>query len=234
MGEAENILPYGLPYDRRASRLIEALEIIRLLWGTIDPVSLPGRASGRSTRRSSGAEPYGDAPPADLGRRPPPPGARGHGARWPTGGCPCSPTRPSTGAALGRLRGRVRRGRPPPRRRHRRALRVDRRGRGPGDRPPDARQHPHAPGRPDRAGRGLPPRRRASRRSRRAGACSTTSPRGWAARRRLRHGGRRAPRAARAVLHVGHARRHRRAPAGLPRGGPRARLPGQRHAPSAT
>jgi len=42
VGEAENILPYGLPYERTASRLIEALEVIRLLWSTTDPVDFDG------------------------------------------------------------------------------------------------------------------------------------------------------------------------------------------------
>ncbi|MFN8123477.1 MAG: LLM class flavin-dependent oxidoreductase [Thermoleophilia bacterium] len=42
VGEAENIVPYGLPYDRTASRLIEAAEVIRLLWSTHEPVSYAG------------------------------------------------------------------------------------------------------------------------------------------------------------------------------------------------
>jgi phthiodiolone/phenolphthiodiolone dimycocerosates ketoreductase len=42
VGEAENIVPYGLPYERTASRLIEALEVIRLLWSTTDPVDFDG------------------------------------------------------------------------------------------------------------------------------------------------------------------------------------------------
>ena len=42
VGEAENIVPYGLPYTRTASRLIEALEVIRLLWSTTDPVDFSG------------------------------------------------------------------------------------------------------------------------------------------------------------------------------------------------
>lgn len=42
VGEAENITPYGLAYERTASRLIEAVEVIRLLWSTTDPVSYEG------------------------------------------------------------------------------------------------------------------------------------------------------------------------------------------------
>jgi phthiodiolone/phenolphthiodiolone dimycocerosates ketoreductase len=62
VGEAENILPYGLPYDRRASRLIEAIEVIRLLWGTTDPVSYRGEHFTLDDA-ILGAEPHGDAPP---------------------------------------------------------------------------------------------------------------------------------------------------------------------------
>jgi phthiodiolone/phenolphthiodiolone dimycocerosates ketoreductase len=42
VGEAENIIPFGMPYERTASRLIEALEVIRLLWSTTDPVDFDG------------------------------------------------------------------------------------------------------------------------------------------------------------------------------------------------
>lgn len=62
VGEAENILPYGLPYDRRASRLIEALEIIRLLWSTTEPVDFAGDF-WTLDQAILGAEPYGDRPP---------------------------------------------------------------------------------------------------------------------------------------------------------------------------
>lgn len=62
VGEAENILPFGLSYERRASRLIEALEIIRLLWGTIEPVDFQGDFWNLD-QAILGAEPYGDRPP---------------------------------------------------------------------------------------------------------------------------------------------------------------------------
>ncbi len=62
VGEAENILPYGMPYDRRASRLIEAVEIIRLLWSTTEPVDFAGDHF-MLDQAILGAEPYGDRPP---------------------------------------------------------------------------------------------------------------------------------------------------------------------------
>jgi len=61
-GEAENILPFGLPYERIASRLIEAVEVIRLLWSTVEPVDYDGEHF-RLRRAILGAEPVGDAPP---------------------------------------------------------------------------------------------------------------------------------------------------------------------------
>ena len=61
-GEAENILPFGFPYDRIASRLIEAVEIIRLLWSTIEPVDYEGEF-WRLDGAILGAEPYGERPP---------------------------------------------------------------------------------------------------------------------------------------------------------------------------
>jgi phthiodiolone/phenolphthiodiolone dimycocerosates ketoreductase len=41
-GEAENITPYGLSFSRPVSRLEESLEILRLLWGTDQPVDVDG------------------------------------------------------------------------------------------------------------------------------------------------------------------------------------------------
>jgi phthiodiolone/phenolphthiodiolone dimycocerosates ketoreductase len=43
MGKAEVLRPYGYPLDRRASRLEEALRIIRLLWESEGPVHFDGR-----------------------------------------------------------------------------------------------------------------------------------------------------------------------------------------------
>jgi phthiodiolone/phenolphthiodiolone dimycocerosates ketoreductase len=62
VGEAENIVPFGLPFDRVASRLIEAVEIIRLLWSTIEPVEFAGEF-WRLDGAILGAEPYGERPP---------------------------------------------------------------------------------------------------------------------------------------------------------------------------
>ncbi len=41
-GEGENIVPYGLSYDRPVTRFEEALEIIRLLWENDEPVDFDG------------------------------------------------------------------------------------------------------------------------------------------------------------------------------------------------
>jgi phthiodiolone/phenolphthiodiolone dimycocerosates ketoreductase len=62
VGEAENIVPYGLPYDRTASRLIEAVEVIRLLWSTTDPVDFDGEFV-QLRQAVIGLGPYGDRPP---------------------------------------------------------------------------------------------------------------------------------------------------------------------------
>jgi phthiodiolone/phenolphthiodiolone dimycocerosates ketoreductase len=61
-GEAENIVPFGLRYERTASRLIEAVEVIRLLWSTTEPVDFAG---DHFTLRNAilGLEPVGDRPP---------------------------------------------------------------------------------------------------------------------------------------------------------------------------
>lgn len=62
VGEAENILPFGFSYERRASRLIEAVEMIRLLWSTTDPVDADGEF-WTLDQAILGAEPYGERPP---------------------------------------------------------------------------------------------------------------------------------------------------------------------------
>jgi phthiodiolone/phenolphthiodiolone dimycocerosates ketoreductase len=62
VGEAENIVPYGLPYDRTASRLIEAVEVIRLLWSTTDPVDFDGEFV-QLHQAVLGLAPYGERPP---------------------------------------------------------------------------------------------------------------------------------------------------------------------------
>lgn len=62
VGEAENILPFGFPFEKRASRLIEAVEMIRLLWSTIDPVDLQGEF-WTLDQAIMGAEPFGESPP---------------------------------------------------------------------------------------------------------------------------------------------------------------------------
>ena len=41
-GEAENLVPYGLPVDHLVARCRESLQVIRLLWSTPDPVDFGG------------------------------------------------------------------------------------------------------------------------------------------------------------------------------------------------
>ncbi len=41
-GEAENLAPYGVGIERAASRVAEAVDIIRLLWSSPEPVSFEG------------------------------------------------------------------------------------------------------------------------------------------------------------------------------------------------
>lgn len=42
-GEAENLVPYGISFEKPVSRLEEALQMIRLLWAHDDPVDFEGR-----------------------------------------------------------------------------------------------------------------------------------------------------------------------------------------------
>jgi phthiodiolone/phenolphthiodiolone dimycocerosates ketoreductase len=61
-GEGENIVPYGLDFSKPASKLEEAVEIVRLLWSTNEPVSYEGdhyRLEGAVL----GMEPYKGNPP---------------------------------------------------------------------------------------------------------------------------------------------------------------------------
>jgi phthiodiolone/phenolphthiodiolone dimycocerosates ketoreductase len=60
-GEAENCLPYGLPFDRPVSRLEEALTIIRRLWSE-GRVSYDGRFWSLRDAVCR-LDPYGDRPP---------------------------------------------------------------------------------------------------------------------------------------------------------------------------
>ncbi len=62
VGEAENTLPFGLPYERTASRMIEAVEIVRLLWSTSEPVDFEGDF-WKLDRALLGMRPYGEHPP---------------------------------------------------------------------------------------------------------------------------------------------------------------------------
>jgi phthiodiolone/phenolphthiodiolone dimycocerosates ketoreductase len=41
-GEGENITPYGIPFDRPAGRLEDALRVVRLLWENDDPLDYDG------------------------------------------------------------------------------------------------------------------------------------------------------------------------------------------------
>ena len=42
-GERLNLTPYGIDFDKPVSRLTEAIEVIRLLWSTDQPVNFAGR-----------------------------------------------------------------------------------------------------------------------------------------------------------------------------------------------
>lgn len=66
-GERENLEPYGIDYRRQASRLEEALHVIRLLWQADGPVSFEGRFF-RLDRAVLDLPPYaGTAPPVWIG-----------------------------------------------------------------------------------------------------------------------------------------------------------------------
>ena len=61
-GEAMNITPYGLPFDRPVARLDEGIDVIRLLWDADGPVDYEGRFH-RLDHAVLGLSPYGDRPP---------------------------------------------------------------------------------------------------------------------------------------------------------------------------
>ena len=61
-GEGENILPYGLNFDRPASKLEEALDIIRILWTSENPVDYEGRHF-RLEKAVLGLQPVNGKPP---------------------------------------------------------------------------------------------------------------------------------------------------------------------------
>jgi len=61
-GEAMNLTPYGLPFEKVASRLKEGLQIIRLLWETDAPVNFEGEF-WQLRDAVLGLKPYGDRCP---------------------------------------------------------------------------------------------------------------------------------------------------------------------------
>jgi phthiodiolone/phenolphthiodiolone dimycocerosates ketoreductase len=61
-GEAMNITPYGLPFDRPVARLSEGIDVVRLLWAADGPVSYEGRFH-RLDHAVLGLSPWGDRPP---------------------------------------------------------------------------------------------------------------------------------------------------------------------------
>jgi phthiodiolone/phenolphthiodiolone dimycocerosates ketoreductase len=61
-GEGENLVPYGIEFDKPLARLREALEVIRLLWSSDGPVDYRGRFF-RLEGAVLGLRPYGEAPP---------------------------------------------------------------------------------------------------------------------------------------------------------------------------
>jgi phthiodiolone/phenolphthiodiolone dimycocerosates ketoreductase len=61
-GEAMNVVPYGLPFDRPVGRLDEGIDVIRLLWDADGPVDYEGKFH-RLDHAVLGLSPYGDRPP---------------------------------------------------------------------------------------------------------------------------------------------------------------------------
>jgi phthiodiolone/phenolphthiodiolone dimycocerosates ketoreductase len=66
-GEAENLTPYGVSFERAAGRVAEALAIIRLLWRAAEPVSFDGdHWQLRDAVLGLGAAPGAPLPPVWL------------------------------------------------------------------------------------------------------------------------------------------------------------------------
>lgn len=61
-GEAMNVTPYGLPFDRPVSRLAEGIDVIRRLWEADGPVNYEGKFHNLD-QAVLGLEPYGDTTP---------------------------------------------------------------------------------------------------------------------------------------------------------------------------
>ncbi|TAK27073.1 MAG: LLM class flavin-dependent oxidoreductase [Chloroflexota bacterium] len=61
-GEGENTIPYGVDFTFTASKVEEALQVIRLLWSTDQPVDFEGRFF-RLHKAVLGLRPYGQKPP---------------------------------------------------------------------------------------------------------------------------------------------------------------------------
>ena len=61
-GEALNLLPYGIPFDRPVGRLEEAVRIIRLLWSSDGPVDFEGEHF-RLQQAVLGLKPTPEGPP---------------------------------------------------------------------------------------------------------------------------------------------------------------------------
>jgi len=61
-GERMNVTPYGIPWEKPVGRLEEAIEVMRLLWSTTDPVDFDGDFF-KLERAVLGLEPYEGKPP---------------------------------------------------------------------------------------------------------------------------------------------------------------------------
>lgn len=61
-GEAMNITPYGLPFDKPVARLSEGIEVMRRLWDADGPIDFEGQFHVLKDA-VLGLSPYGDRPP---------------------------------------------------------------------------------------------------------------------------------------------------------------------------